>query len=141
MLHTNESDQSFSLETLERELRRKKEKIEHAIAPEISDIMAGVRTMIAGDTLDVESTVAGDDGQPKVYVTITKESENVFTLFTRYVNLGNHQRGPCLGVGEIPLGAGMMFMALGGNSTPPTNGFTRRRHQPNILKKFLFLQH
>jgi len=89
--------------------------------------MDSVRRMLAGDSLDVVSTVKGKN-DPRVYVTIRKKSDGFFTVFTHYVGPDNHARGQCLGVREIPVG--MEFAALGGNSKPPPNGFTRQKRRP-----------
>ena len=127
-MYKNESEREYSLVTLEAELSRRKEKIEGAIAPEVADIMTDIRSMAVGAILNVESTVNGENGQPAIYLCITREREDIFTIFTCYVDLSNHVRGQCLGDGgEIPLGMG--FMALGGNSAAPASGFASLRHQ------------
>jgi hypothetical protein len=123
-MYEDPDKRQYSPETLQTELQRRKTLITGAVGPEVTEIMNGVRTLTTGASLDVPSTTKGPDGQPATYATITEVQDHVYTITTFYVQLDNHIRGPCHGVGEIPLGMG--FAALGGNSAPPATGFTKK---------------
>jgi len=127
-MYQNESEIRYSIGTLERELRSRKERIPEAIQEPIEDIMASARELAVGETLDVLSLVKDGRGQSKVYLTITKNRIDVFAIFTYYIGLNNQLRGPCMGIPcDIPFGA--KFMTLGGNSEPP--GIPPRRGSLN----------
>jgi len=127
-MSTPDYKREYSATTLEAELLRRKERIPGAIAPEIAEIMDGVRAVAVGDSCSVLSSVKGENGEPQTYLSITRIQDDVYTIFTFYVQLDNHRRGPCHGIGDIEPGYG--FAALGGNSMAPATGFANMKARP-----------
>lgn len=129
-MYVNPEDRQYSAETLEAELQRRKDKIPGAIDPAIAEIMDGVTTAAIGESFDVPAVVKGADGEQQTYASITRIQDDVYTVFTCYVDLRNHKRGPCIMGVERGMTPGMGFAALGGNSMAPATGFTEMRHEP-----------
>lgn len=122
--YINERDKRYSFEALHKELERKQQAVEGLIAENISAIMERIRTLAIGQALDIQSSTLGEGGTPKTSVKVTRENEGEYSIFTYYIGLKNHKRGPCMGVGEMPQIPGGTFMGLGGNSKPPETGFS-----------------